>query len=231
MKATTSHPEPRAVLWDLDGTLVDSAEWHFVAWREVLIQEGRDVTPEDFAHSFGKRNDLILRELMGPHVTLADVERVGKAKERLFREYVLERGVKALPGALEWLARLHADGWRQAIASSAPTENIEVIVASLGLSAFIDAMVSAEQVTLGKPAPDIFLAAARALAAPPARCIVVEDAPAGLEGARQAGMRAIGVLSESFPELRADVVVPSLAALPVRAFEELLESTPVFPPQ
>jgi beta-phosphoglucomutase-like phosphatase (HAD superfamily) len=92
----------------------------------------------------------------------------------------------------------------------------------LRLTGFFEAVVSAEHVGRGKPDPLIFLTAAEKLDVPPSRCVVVEDAPAGLLGARRAGMRAIGVLSSHFPELSADIVVPSLEALPERAFDELL---------
>ena len=90
------------------------------------------------------------------------------------------------------------------------------------LGQYLDVVVSADEVGRGKPDPAVFLEAARRLGLPPGRCIVVEDAPAGLEGARRAGMRSIGVLSEHHPRLEADVVVPSLEALDADAFEVLL---------
>jgi beta-phosphoglucomutase family hydrolase len=214
----------RAVLWDLDGTLVDSSEHHWVAWREIMAQEGHPVTPEVFTSSFGHRNDTILRGLLGSDLSDEEVERIAGAKEALYRRFVRERGLELLPGALLWLERLNGNGWRQAVASSAPSANIEAAMNAIGLAPLFEALVSADEVGVGKPDPAVFLAAAERVGVPPERCVVVEDAPAGLEGARRAGMRCIGVLSAHHVELEADLVVPSLESLPRAAFEDLLDT-------
>jgi HAD superfamily hydrolase (TIGR01509 family) len=211
------------VLWDLDGTLVDSAGHHWIAWHDTLAAFGRSVTPGDFTSSFGKRNDEILHELFGHGIEAEWIERVSEAKEQAYRRRLRAQGLELLPGALAWLERLRSSGWRQALASSAPRPNIDAVFESIApLGRYLDMVVSADEVGRGKPDPAIFLEAARRLSLPPGRCIVVEDAPAGLEGARRAGMRAIGVLSEHHPRLEADVVVPSLEALGADAFEVLL---------
>jgi beta-phosphoglucomutase len=213
---------PGGVLWDLDGTLVDSAGHHWVAWRDTLAAEGRRVRPSDFANTFGKRNDEILRELFGDGIAPDWIERVSETKEQTYRRLLRERGLEPLPGALAWLRRLREAGWKQALASSAPRPNIDAALGALDLGRFLDAVVSADEVGRGKPDPALFLESARRLGVPPARCVVVEDAPAGLEGARRAGMRSIGVLSEHHARLEADVVVPSLEALEADAFLALL---------
>jgi beta-phosphoglucomutase len=213
---------PGGVLWDLDGTLVDSAGHHWIAWRDTLAAEGHQVQPPDFANSFGKRNDEILRELFGDGIAPDWIERVSEAKEQAYRRLLRERGLEPLPGAVEWLRRLREAGWRQALASSAPRPNIDAVFEALELRRLLDAVVSADEVGRGKPDPALFLEAARRLGVPPARCVVVEDAPAGLEGARRAGMRSIGVLSEHHARLEAEVVVPSLEALDADAFLALL---------
>ena len=210
------------VLWDLDGTLIDSAGHHWLAWRDTLAAEGRVVAPADFADSFGRRNDEILRNLYGDTLAPEWIERVSESKEEAYRRLLREEGLVALPGAMGWLARLREAGWRQALASSAPRPNIDAVLAILGLGGYLDAVVSADDVGRGKPDPAVFLAAALRLGLPPGRCVVVEDAPAGLEAARRAGMRSIGVLSHHHRELSADLVVPSLDAVPADAFEALL---------
>jgi beta-phosphoglucomutase len=210
------------VLWDLDGTLVDSAGHHWIAWRDTLAGEGHPVQPSDFANTFGKRNDEILRELIGTHLSPEWIERVSEAKERAYRRLLRERGLEPLPGAVEWLGRLREAGWKQALASSAPRPNIDAVFDVLGLGRLFDAVVSADDVGRGKPDPSVFLEAARQLGVPPTRCVVVEDAPAGIEGARRAGMASLGVLSSHHASLDADLVVPSLDALPPDAFEALL---------
>ena len=152
------------VLWDLDGTLIDSAGHHWVAWRDTLAAEGRSVTPGDFANSFGKRNDEILHELFGHGIETEWIERVSEAKEQAYRRLLREQGLELLPGALSWFERLRAAGWRQALASSAPRPNIDAVFESLAaLGRYLDAVVSADEVGRGKPDPAIFLEAARRL--------------------------------------------------------------------
>jgi beta-phosphoglucomutase len=205
----------------MDGTLIDSAEYHWLAWREALAAEGFDLAVERFNATFGQRNDTILRAYFGPHFPLGEVDRIAGSKESRYRELVRSRGIDALPGVRRWLDRLKADGWRQAIASSAPRLNIDTILDVLGLAGVFDAIVSAEDVQRGKPDPHVYLLAAERLSVPARRCIVVEDAPAGIEGAHRAGMCAIGVLS-THTTLPADFSVRSLAELTDDAFEQLI---------
>jgi beta-phosphoglucomutase family hydrolase len=213
--------ETRAVLWDMDGTLLDSADYHWLSWREVLAVEGFDLTRERFTESFGRRNDATLRAYFGEEFPLSEVERIGAIKEARYREMVRTQGVELLPGVGRWLARLKADGWRQALASSASLLNVDAILGVLKIADFFDAIVSAEDVQTGKPDPEVFLVAAARVSTPPARCVVIEDAPAGIEAARLAGMRNIGVQS-SHTSLSADVVVRTLEELPEDAFDCLV---------
>jgi beta-phosphoglucomutase len=211
-----------AVLWDLDGTLVDSSDYHWRAWRDTLRAEGIELTYRQFLDSFGQKNDRILTGWLGAGISGEAVQRIGDAKEALYRDFVRREGVIALPGALEWIRRLRRAGWLQVIASSAPRRNVEVTLAVLGIEREIDAIVSAEDVTAGKPDPQIFLAAAAKIGIAPDRCVVIEDAVAGIEAARRAGMRSIGVNASAV--LDADVYVKSLADLPPDAVEQLLQA-------
>lgn len=221
-----SEPEAaRAVLWDMDGTLLDSTEYHWISWRDTLARENYQFSREQFDESFGKRNDAILRGLFGPQISKTETDRIAFAKEEAYRELVRARGIELLPGVESWLKSLKADGWRQAIASSAPMANIETILAVLSLEGVFDARVSAETVEHGKPDPQVFLKAAATVNVPPERSIVVEDAPAGVEAARRGGMRSIGVLTGAHTQLDADLVVPTLAELPPGAFDRLLAET------
>jgi beta-phosphoglucomutase len=145
---------------------------------------------------------------------------VGDSKEELYRKLVHQGDLKPLPGVMEWVRRLREQGWRQAVASSAPRKNIEVVLEVLGMASFFDALVSAEDVTAGKPDPQVFQKGAQRLGMPASRCIVVEDAVPGVEAARRAGMRCIGVSRKGLLT-GADVVVRSLVDLPIGTFEEL----------
>jgi len=210
-----------AVLWDLDGTLIDSEQYHWLAWRDTMAAEGVPLTHPQFLKTFGLRNDAIIPQWI-PGASVEQIDRIANAKERLYRRLVSEGGLAPLPGAAEWTKRLASDGWRQAIASSAPRENIDAVLAVIGLGSVFQAVVSAEDVTLGKPDPQVFLTAASRLGSTPVQSIVVEDAPVGIEAARRAGMPSIGV-SRKGPQLPADLAVASLADLPPDAFSRLLK--------
>lgn len=215
----TGHPSGKAALWDLDGTLVDSEAFHWQSWQYAMGAEGRPITFDQFKRRFGQRNETILRHWLGSGASIADIERVADAKEVEYRRLAAEHGLTPLPGAAEWLVRLQAAGWKQAIASSAPRLNVDVMLRALHLERYFDAIASSEDVTAGKPDPQVFLAAAAKLGVAPPRCVVIEDAAAGIEAARRAGMRSIGV-SRGGP-LAADLFVTSLADLPPDAFDRL----------
>jgi len=175
-----------------------------------MTAEGVALTHAQFIETFGQRNDAILPRWLGPDVSPCRIQAVGDAKEDLYRQLVRKSGIQPLPGAADWVRNLHRDGWPQAIASSAPRANVAVVLEVTGLASFFQAIVSAEDVTIGKPDPQVFLTAASRLGMPANRCIVVEDATAGIEAAHRAGMRSI------------DVRVRSLADLPPDAFNSLL---------
>lgn len=216
----------RAVLWDMDGTLIDSEKFHWVSWRNTMANEGVTITHEQFLASFGQRNDSIIPRWLGDASTPERVERIAKAKEELYRHLVRRDGISPLPGVASWVHRLHEQGWLQAIASAAPRPNIEVVLEALSAAHYFQGIVSAEDVRRGKPDPAVYLIAASRVGASPDRCIVVEDAAAGIEGARRAGMRSIGV-NHNGKHLAADVEVQSLDLLDPDAFETLLQAAAV----
>jgi len=211
----------RAVLWDLDGTLVDSENYHWQSWRDVLAPEGLSITYQQFLASFGKKNDPIMREWLGADYSPERAVRLAEAKEADYRRLVAEYGLQPKPWAKEWLTGLHAAGWKQAIVTSAPAANADVMLRALGLLSLFETVVTAEDVKEGKPDPEVFLTAAARLGVAPARCIVVEDAMAGIEGARRAGMKSIGI--SAHVRLPADVYNQSLGFLPADTFERLLD--------
>ena len=204
----------------MDGTLIDSGEYHWLTWRDTLAGLGVTLTRDDFAGWFGSRNDRILGRYF-PQMPPDEMRRVGDAKEERYREMVRRDGVALLPGIATWLERLSAGGWRQAVASSAPPANIDVLVEVLGLEDVFQATVSAEEVPHGKPAPDVFLRAAEKVGVAPSRCVVVEDAGIGVEAGRRGGMRTIGI-EGPHGRLDADVVTRSMGELPPDTFDRLV---------
>ncbi len=210
----------KAVIWDLDGTLINSVDHHWEAWREVMAAEDISLTFEGFVADFGKRNDEILRGRIDPNMPDAEVARIALAKEEAYRRFVRSKGLVLLPGAENWLSQLKAEGWLQALGTSAPQGNIDAAFDVLGIEKFFDAVMSSEQVKAGKPSPDVFLAAAERMKVAPENCIVVEDAPAGIEAARRAGMKSVGVLT-THDELKGDWVFKTLEDLPSDFFAGL----------
>ena len=154
-----------AVLWDLDGTLVDSEEYHWRAWQETMSAEGVVLTREQFLATFGQRNDSILRQWLGRDSTAERIQRIADSKEELYRRIVSQDRLAPLPGVAEWVKRLASEGWVQAVASSAPRANVEVVLQILALTPYFLAVASAEDVSRGKPDPEVFLTAAARLKA------------------------------------------------------------------
>jgi beta-phosphoglucomutase len=217
---------PAAVIWDVDGTLVDTAELHFRAWVELCRDLGRDFTRADFAATFGQRNPEIIRHLFGERFDDAAIADLGARKEELYRA-AARQGVDLLPGARPLLEGLHAAGIRQAIGSSAPLGNIDLIMRLTDTARFFDAVVSAEDTQRGKPDPQVFLVAAEKLGVPPRRCVVMEDAVAGVQAGRAGGMKCVGVTfvghhaDDALRRAGADLVVKTLADVSVETVRRL----------
>jgi HAD superfamily hydrolase (TIGR01509 family) len=212
-------PDPqRAVLFDLDGVIVDSREHHLAAW-EAWAREHAPRAPAGYFHqSFGLRNDAIIGGLIDS-LAPADLRRLAAHKEALFRTRA--RGqLEALPGVAELLAFVEVQRVPCAIVTSTPRANLDLVLETIGLQGRFAALVAEEDARKGKPDPEGFLVAAARLKTEPARCVVIEDAPAGVRAAKAGGMRAIGVTTTrpAADLAEADLVVDSLADDAVRAF-------------
>ena len=199
-----------AILWDMDGVLVDTGEFHYQTWQEVLRQQGIPFNRPLFQHTFGMNNAGMLAYLLGRPVEPEFVERIGGEKERLFRQ-AIHGQVQALPGAAAWVDYFTRQGTPQAVASSAPQENIDLLVDELGLRDQFSFLVSAAGLP-GKPDPAVFLKAAQLLHAAPGACVVIEDSHNGLQAARRAGMKSIAVATTHPADTlgEADLVIDSL---------------------
>lgn len=212
----------RGVIWDMDGVLVDTGDLHFLAWSRVLPDYDIHFAHETFLATFGMNNAGILAILLERTPEPELVAEISERKEEAFRQ-AARGNVRPLPGVCQWLAALRAAGYRQAIASSAPQANIDTLVDALDLRPYFQALVSGFDLP-GKPNPATFLKAARAISVPPPCCVVVEDATAGVEGARRAGMKCIAVTTTNPARAlqAADIIVERLDALPPDIFDRLL---------
>ncbi|MGF1582727.1 MAG: HAD family hydrolase [Gemmataceae bacterium] len=223
----TSPASGFGVIWDLDGTLVDTGELHFEAWVKLASSRGWPFTREDFAATFGRRNPEIIRQLFGQDFDDQEIHQIGEEKEELYRAEA-SNGVALLPGVSHVLPELRRAGFRQIVGSSAPRKNIELLLKITGAGECLTDFVGSEDTDRGKPDPQVFLQAAERIAIGPEKCIVVEDAVAGVEAAKAGGMKAIAVTfvghhsEDSLRRAGADLVVPTLEELTVAKCLELL---------
>jgi beta-phosphoglucomutase family hydrolase len=212
----------QAVIWDMDGVIADTGIYHCRSWQHAFKKQGKSFTEEDFQHVFGRRNDTIIRKIMGQEMTQAEIDAIANDKEVFFRDSV-KSNVRPFPGVIDLLKTLKTNGISAAIASSAPLENIRLILEEAGVADYFQAVVFGREVSEGKPSPQVYLKAAQKLGAEPACCIVIEDAVAGVEGARRAGMSCIAV-TNTHPANgldQADLVVNSLEKVGLPELERL----------
>jgi beta-phosphoglucomutase family hydrolase len=182
-------------IFDWDGVVIDSHAAHEESWH-LLFDELRRSMPEGFfKKTFGMRNQQII-PLCFDFVEAddhAEIKRLGDRKEELYRDILRRDGIVSLPGVLPLLRELKARGIPRVVGSSTPRLNIETVMQMAGLEGLFDDIVSAEDVTAGKPDPQVFLKAAQKIGREPAQCIVLEDAHVGIEAGKRAGMKIVAV--------------------------------------
>ena len=215
---------PIGVIFDMDGVLIDSAEPHFTSWRLLADECGGTVTREQFAATFGRQNRDIVPVLFG-EASKTRLQALSERKEEIYRDLV-RTNPPIVPGAVELAHGLARAGARLAVGSSGPLANIEFVLGAMEVTGLISAIVSGDDVTRGKPDPQVFSVACERLGVSPACCVVVEDAPAGVQAARAAGTRAVAVLiyhpAEAFDG--PDLMVRRLADLSVEQLVSLAQS-------
>jgi HAD superfamily hydrolase (TIGR01509 family) len=211
-------------IFDWDGVLIDSSAYHEASWERLAKERGLPLPEGHFKRGFGMKNEVVIPKILqwGDQPEL--VQELSLRKEALYREIILERGISTLPGAREWLEQLRENGVPCIIGSSTHRLNIEVTLQVLGLKDFFVSIVSAEDVSHGKPDPEVFLVAASRIDRPPAQCVVFEDALVGIEAAHRGGMKVVAVASTNpFEALKdADIVVHRLDELSVAQLEKLV---------
>jgi beta-phosphoglucomutase family hydrolase len=208
----------RAVLFDLDGTMVDNMRYHIDAWIEMGKKLGRELTPEHIQREFsGRRNEELFPSIVGRPLGATEIEQLAEEKEARYRElYAPHVGLVA--GLDSFLDQLVQRRIAVGIATAAPRKNRDFVLGGLGLAERIHVVVGAEQVKRGKPEPDLFLEAARQLACEPRATLVFEDAVFGVQAGRAAGMTVCGVTtgeaSEALLAAGAEFTIGDFAELP-----------------
>lgn len=190
MSATTSS---LGVIFDWDGVIIDSSRQHEESWERLAEEEGKLLPADHFTVGFGRKNEWIIPSLLKWTEDEKEIRRLSLRKEALYREVVIEKGLEALPGVHAFLLRLQAAGVPCCVGSSTHRANIDTIMGVLGFEGLFGGIVTAEDVSQGKPDPEVFLKAAAKTGKAPSDCVVFEDALAGIEAARAGGMKVVGV--------------------------------------
>jgi beta-phosphoglucomutase len=208
----------------MDGVLVDSGAAHFASWAQLGDEIGTPFTRALFDRTFGMHNNQIIPLWLGATVSEDEVRRHGLRKEELYRA-VARDVLRPLPGAVELVTALDDNGFALAVASSGPRANVALILDILGLATRFDFLSTGDEVTHGKPHPEVFLKAIQGLGRQPTECVVIEDAPQGVQAARAAGTAVVAVTS-SRPRADladADLVVDSLTELDPNRLTRIIE--------
>jgi HAD superfamily hydrolase (TIGR01509 family) len=215
-------PQPDAVIFDLDGTIVDNMALHAEAFALFASRHGLPpLTPADRVKLDGRRNSEIFPILFGRPMERDEWRAYEDEKEGLYRELSVGR-LTPLRGCVRLLDVLERLGVAVAVATSAPEPNVRHTLAEIGLATRLRTIVRGDEVGRGKPAPDVFLAAAQRLGVTPARCLVFEDAPVGIVAAHAAGMRCVALTTSfSATHLAALAEPPEAAYVDFEAFLEL----------
>ncbi len=220
----TQNQSAWGVIFDMDGVLVDSAPAHFESWQRLACEEGISITRKQFESSFGRQNRDIIPMFLGP-VSPERLAAIANRKEAIYRDLVRAK-VPAVDGAFELITELSAQRTPLAIGSAGPRQNIELVLEGMKVTGFFNVIVSGEDATRGKPDPQVFQLACERLRLPPHRCVVIEDATAGVDAARAAGTKVAAVMmhhpAETLKEAGADLVVEQLKDLTVARLKSLV---------
>jgi len=217
-----------AVLFDMDGVLLDSYHAHWVSWRDSCARREIGLTEDQYAGLFGQSFRRFTEVLHPTPLTEAEIDTWHAEKEGDYRT-IIRRAMPLMPGARTVIRQLDEAGFALGIASSGPRENVDCLLAYLNGDGRIRASRSASEVSRCKPHPDVFLACAEALGAPPHNCLVVEDSIHGLQGARAAGMATValtGTATAAQLAPFADQVIETLDALTPHLAQRLIAARP-----
>ncbi|MGE5608754.1 MAG: HAD family hydrolase [Bacillota bacterium] len=212
------------VIFDMDGVLVNSYQAHLQSWQQTAASLGLRMSPAEFAKTFGRTSREIIQQLWPNRLNDAQIRVFDERKERAYRESI-RQDFPEMPGAGDLIAALHEAGFRIAIGSSGPAENVAVVQQCIPNGQLVSAVAHGGEVSHGKPDPQVFLLAAQKLALKPAQCAVIEDSLVGLQAARRAGMTAIALTGTASRETllpHADQVVDSLRDPAPQSIAELI---------
>jgi HAD superfamily hydrolase (TIGR01509 family) len=217
-----------AVIFDWDGVVIDSSSLHERSWEALASEIGKTLPADHFKRGFGKRNAVIIPEILDWSQDSAEIDRWGKRKEELYRIMGREEGIPILDGTRDFLRSLRAAGIPCVIGTSTERMNIELAFEQLDLGSFFLGAVCSEDVSRGKPDPEVFLKAATLVGVDPQNCVVLEDSAHGIIAARRGGMKGLGLATtrdkKDLIEVGADIVINNPSELSIGLLESLFQA-------
>ena len=220
---------PIGVIFDWDGVIIDSHNQHELSWQRLAEEYNKDLPNNFFKETFGMRNESIIPKFFNNWINTNDsteVKILADRKEEIYRQIITQNGITPLEGVKELLASLKSQNIRCSIGSSTPIKNIETVINIIGLTNYFDAITAAEDVSNGKPDPEVFLKASKKIGIAPENCIVFEDAHVGIQAAIAAGMKVVAVATtHGIDQLsKAHLAVKSLEKIKVDELYKLFKA-------
>jgi haloacid dehalogenase superfamily, subfamily IA, variant 3 with third motif having DD or ED/beta-phosphoglucomutase family hydrolase len=214
-----------AVIFDMDGVLVDNNEYHNIAWVEYCKRKNLKISQEEIVSRYGTSNIEFFDLLYGNTLSKEETDRLGEEKEALYRE-IYEEHIKPVDGLVEFLKGLKEHGFKLAVATSAIPNNLNFVLDKINIRHFFDKLADSSMVKRGKPDPDVYLKASELLDIPPSRCLVFEDAVMGVKAAKSAQMKVVAITSTFKPEdlMQADRIINSFTEITPNDVEAMLKS-------
>ncbi len=209
----------KAFIFDWDGVVIDSAFLHRKSWEELSKELGKDLPENHFELGFGKRNQTIIPEILDWSDDDFEIDKWGKRKEAIYRQLGEQEGIQLQPGIKGFLADLSRHSYLTCVATSTERKNVLLAMQQHGLEPYFHGVVSSEDVTLGKPDPEVFIKAALKLGCTNTECVVFEDSPHGILAAQRAHMKTIALTTshskDAFEQLKPDLIISSFENLSI----------------
>jgi beta-phosphoglucomutase len=211
------------VIFDMDGVLADTGAIHYESWVKTAKEIGKEFSMEFFKSTFGQQSIPITRSLLGDNVSEELINEFANKKEYYYRQMVKDK-LKPLPGVISLLNDLKKLEIKIALGSSGPQENVNLLLDMLNIRKFFDIIITADDVKQSKPSPEVFLIISKRLDLDPRNCLVIEDAPVGIEAARRVNMKTIALRTthDDRELLNADLVVEDLSYVSIDDILELI---------
>ena len=213
------------VIFDMDGVLADTGPIHFASWKKLAEEIGVKFTKKFFEKTFGQKSIPITRKLVGENTNDSKIKEWADLKETYYREMVKDK-IRPLPGVISLIKELKKKDFKLAVGSSGPPENVDLLLKSLKIKKYFDFIITGADVQKGKPDPEGFIKIKKHFQVNAENCVVIEDAPVGIEAAKRAGMKTIALTTTHKKEelKNADLILEDLSKINFKDIKRILKA-------